>query len=90
MIDGLTGWMDYDRPSLSALQPTDRIAYFEKRIRLVVVTPLRRILETEIHVTQEKSSALLIFGVALCAAIEATGQFLTGGKKAALRALTNS
>ena len=75
-VVALTGWLDYDRDSLGALTDEQRIDYFEKRVHLVVINPLRRILKTEIMV--EGSSAILIFGVALCSAIEATGKFLGG------------
>jgi hypothetical protein len=75
---GLKGWIDYDREKLSTLTPQERITYFEWRVRRVVINPLERILAREILPTAE-SSALLIFGVSLCCAIEATGRFLTGG-----------
>jgi hypothetical protein len=77
-ITQLTGWLDYDRPHLPGLAPDERIAYFEKRVNLVGVRPLERILATEILVPD--SSALLIYGVAICCIIEATGKFVTGGK----------
>lgn len=79
-VHNLRGWLDYDRQHLPALSPDERIDYFEKRVRLVAINPLRRIHATEIIVHGEDSSALLIFGVSLCCAIEATGKFLTGGK----------
>lgn len=79
MIKDLRGWIDYDRDRLPSLSPADRIDYFERRVRLVAVSPLRRILATEIIVQGEDSSALLIFGVSVCCAIEAAGKFLTGG-----------
>jgi hypothetical protein len=79
-VHDLRGWLDYDRQHLPALSPDERIDYFEKRVRLVAVNPLRRILATEIIVEGEESSALLIFGVSLCCAIEAIGKFLTGGQ----------
>lgn len=75
---GLSGWIDYDRDKLPALTGEQRIDYFEWRVRQVVLNPLERILETEI--TPANSSAVLIFGVALCCAIEATGKFITGGR----------
>jgi hypothetical protein len=75
----LTGWVDYDRPQLSSLDAAGRIDYFEKRVRLVVINPLERIVSNEIHVGPD-SSAVLIFGVAICCAIEASGKFLKGGK----------
>lgn len=75
----LRGWIDYERPKLHLLTPPQRIDYFERRVRLVVINPLRRILKTEIIVNGEDSSALLIFGVSICCAIEAAGKFLTGG-----------
>lgn len=77
-IDHLTGWIDYDRPHLGLLSPEERIGYFEKRVTLVAIRPLERILATEILVPD--SSALLIYGVAICCIIEATGKFLTGAK----------
>jgi hypothetical protein len=46
---------------------------------------LERILATEIEPTAE-SSALLIFGVSLCCAVEAAGRFLTGGDEFPLQA----
>lgn len=79
MVQNLRGWLDYDRPSLPLLAPNERIDYFEKRVKFVVVNPLSRILNNEIHVAPD-SSALLIFGVSLCCAIEATGKFLNGGR----------
>lgn len=75
---GLTGWIDYDRPNLKGLPLIDRIDYFERRVRLVLINPLKRILDTEIH-AEKDSSALLIFGVSLSCAIEASGKFLSGG-----------
>ena len=82
----LTRWIDYDRPHLALLSPTDRINYFEKRIRLVALNPLRRILTFEVHPTDtsgnpvENSSALLILGVAICCSIESLGKFLIGSR----------
>jgi len=77
-VEELTGWIDYDRPHLSRLGPGERLDYFERRVRFVAISPLGRLIETEIHVPE--SSALLICGVSLCCAIEATGRFLCGGK----------
>jgi hypothetical protein len=80
----LTGWIDYDRPYLAALTPVDRVSYLEKRTRQVALNPLRRILDTEVSPKDEAgdaiqdSSALLIFGVALCCSIESLGKFLSG------------
>jgi hypothetical protein len=80
LVTPLSGWIDIDRPSLPALTPLERIDYFEKRVRLVLIEPLRRILDTEIHVKGCTSSALLIFGVSVCCAIEASGKFIIGVK----------
>lgn len=82
LLPQLTGWVDYDRPQLSALTPMERVDYLEKRVRLVVIQPLKRILDTEIQPTSD-SSALLIFGVSLCCTIEALGKFLIGGRPGA-------
>jgi hypothetical protein len=79
MLQHLRGWIDYDRPTLHLLQIKERIEYFEKRVRLVVINPLRRILDNEVHIAVD-SSALLVFGVSVCCAIEATGKFLNGGQ----------
>ena len=65
MVQHLSGWLDYDRQSLHMLNWNERISYFEKRVRMVVINPLDRILNNEIHVAPD-SSALLIFGVAIC------------------------
>ena len=78
LLPHLRGWVDYDRSQLPVLNPMERVDYLEKRVRLVVVRPMRRILDTEIEPTTD-SSALLIFGVSLCCAIEALGKFLNGG-----------
>ncbi|MDO8680148.1 MAG: hypothetical protein Q7R30_16625 [Acidobacteriota bacterium] len=75
-VEALKGFLDYDRPHFAGLDAAQRVDYFEKRVRLVVIRPLRRLLDTEIIV--DGSSAILIFGVSLCCAIEATGHFLTG------------
>lgn len=82
----LTGWVDYDRPYLPALERDDRIGYFERRTRRVALNPLRRILQSEILPKDdagneiENSSALLIFGVAICCSIiESMGKFVNGG-----------
>ena len=84
-VPQLRGWIDYERQFLPALKAADRIDYFEKRVRLVAINPLRRILNTEIIVAGEDSSALLIFGLSVCCAIEATGTFLTGQPGNAVR-----
>ena len=81
----LTGWIDYDRPRLAGLKPSERIDYFEKRTRLVAINPLRRILQNEVHPSDDSgsaitdSSALLIFGIAACCSIEYLGKFVSGG-----------
>jgi hypothetical protein len=88
-LTALTGWVDYDRPRLPALGPDERIGYFEKRTRRVALNPLRRILQSEILPKDaagnaiEDSSALLIFGVAVCCSIESLGKFVEGGKSGA-------
>lgn len=76
----MRGWLDYDRSKLRSLTDNERIDYFERRVRLVLLNPLRRLLATEIVVHGEESSALLIFGVSVCCGIEAAGKFLAGGR----------
>ena len=81
----LTGWIDYDRQKLNSLDAKGRIDYFEKRVRMVAITPLRRIVQKEIHPVNEKGqslqdcSALLIYAVAVCCTIESLGRFLNPG-----------
>lgn len=79
MLAGFTGWIDYDRKKLRAEPLETRIEWFDFRVRLVVINPLRLILETQITADPE-SSALLILGVSLCCAIEAMGKFVVGNK----------
>jgi hypothetical protein len=43
MANPLRGWIDYDRPSLPALLPPERIDYFELRVKLVAINLLGRI-----------------------------------------------
>lgn len=77
-VEQLRGRMDYERQFLPTLTEPERIDYFEKRVRLVAISPLRRILDTEIIVDRAASSALLIFGLSVCCAIEAAGKFMLG------------
>jgi hypothetical protein len=74
---GYTGWIDLDRPRLRNAPLPERIDWFEYRVNLVVIQPLAHILDTQITADPD-SSALLIAGVSLCSAIEATGKFITG------------
>lgn len=79
MQQNLTGWLDYDRSTLPQLLPLDRVEYFERRVRRLAINPLGRIVDNEIQVAPD-SSALLVFGVSICCAIEACGKFLLGGR----------
>jgi hypothetical protein len=73
-------WVDYDRPQLPLLTLNERIDYFEKRVRMVLVNPLIRMVKNNEIAGQPDSSALLILAVSLCCGIEATGKFLSGGR----------
>lgn len=78
----LTGWIDKDRPLLPALDADERVDYFEKRVRQVVINPVERLLgplRQEID-GRPDSSALLVVGVAICCSIEAAGKFVTGSR----------
>lgn len=85
----LTGWVDYDRKYFPAMSLDERIELFEYRVRLVVLNPLRKILATQI-LGDAKSSALLIAGVSLLSAIEATGKFITGVEDGAGKPIPNN
>lgn len=74
---GFTGWIDEDRETLRTAPLSTWIEWFDYRVHLVVINPLTHILATQIT-ADEDSSALLIAGVSLCSAIEATGKFITG------------
>ena len=89
MRAGLTGWVDYDRSTLVSLPLDERIEWFNYRVRLVVINPLKKILETQILGSQD-SSALLIAGVSLLSAIDATGMFITGIKDSAGKKVQNN
>lgn len=78
---GLSGWVDIDRDRLRTEPLPVRIDWFEYRVHLVVINPLGHILETQITADPD-SSALLIAGISLCSAVEATGKFITGTKNA--------
>lgn len=75
----LTGWIDYDRHLLPALSPAERVSYFEKRVRLVLLNPVDHLLNhSDEAIGRKDSSALLMVGVSICCAIEATGRFFKG------------
>ena len=86
---GYTGWIDLDRPQLTKATLPERIDWFEYRVNLVVIRPLAHVLDTQITADPD-SSALLIAGVSLCSAIEATGKFITGTQTAASKPIPNS
>jgi hypothetical protein len=76
----LTYWLDIDQPHLPGLSLAERINYFEGRVRLVLITPLDRLIETDEFLGKEDSTALLIAGAAICHGIEAIGRFLLNGR----------
>ena len=80
-LSELKGWLDYDRPDLPYLTQDERILYFEERVNMVLLRPLDHMLnKTNVVMGRDDSSALLIFTVAICSALEATGKFLEGGR----------
>ena len=81
---GLTGWIDQDRSHLRTQPLPVWIDWFEYRVRLVVINPLAHILDTQITADPD-SSALLIYGVSICCAIEAMGKFIVGNVNHDLR-----
>jgi hypothetical protein len=68
VVEHLRGWVDYDRPDLPALQGLECVDYFEKRVDHAAVAPLKRLMDHEILLAD--SSALLVYGVAICCAAE--------------------
>jgi hypothetical protein len=85
---GFTGWIDEDRDRLRRKPLPVWIDWFEYRVHLVSINPLRHILDTQITADPD-SSALLIAGVSLCSTIEATGKFIAGIEDAAGKTIGN-
>lgn len=79
MRHGYRGFIDYDRNRLRTAPPSERLDWFEDRVLLVVINPLKDILESQVTARAD-SSALLIGGVSLLAAMEAAGRFVIGDK----------
>jgi len=73
----LTYWIDYDKPLLSELTKNQKVVYFEKRLKMVVLIPVH-----ELHVSfikrKKHSSTLLCFATCICCAIGTLGRFLSG------------
>jgi len=86
---GYTGWIHLDRLRLTKATLPERIDWFEYRVNLVAISPLAHILDTQITADPD-SSALLIAGVSLCSAIEATGKFITGTQTPAGKPIPNN
>ena len=81
LLSELRGWLDYDRPDLPHLTKDEQVLYFEKCVNMVLLRPLDHMLnQTDVVMGRDDSSALLIFTVAICSAIEATGKFLGGDR----------
>ncbi|MFI4922594.1 MAG: hypothetical protein ACHP6J_02640 [Burkholderiales bacterium] len=72
----LKGWIDYERKYLPSLTVDQRIDYFEKRLKLVLLVPLEHMYRDLMK--DKRSSPLLCFSTCICCAIEALGKFLTG------------
>ena len=70
-------WIDYDRKDLPSLSAAQRIDYFEKRLKRVLLVPLEQI-HRDLLKGKKRSSPLLCFSTCICCAIEALGKFLTG------------
>jgi len=75
----LTGWADYDRPQLGAqvLTKSQEIIYFKKRIRMILLLPLKE-MHTSLMKRKKRSSTVVCFGTCICCSIEALGKFHTG------------
>lgn len=78
-----TYWTDYDSTRLGQVAEADQqevwTRWLQERINRNVLVPLKRIKEDDIEpVGQENYSALLIYSVSICCAIEAMGKYLTG------------
>jgi hypothetical protein len=73
----LTHWVDYDRPLLPSLTKNQQIIYLEKRLKKVVLIPIRE-LYASLMKDKKRSSTVLCFGTCVCCSIEALGKFYTG------------
>lgn len=73
----LKGWVDYDRPFLSQLTYKQKITWFQRRLNLTLIKPLKYVYRGVSRSSQQ--SALLILATTICCAIEAMGKFYSGG-----------
>jgi hypothetical protein len=75
----LTGFVDYDRPLLKSqiLTKSQEIIYFKKRIRMILLLPLRE-MYISLMKKKKRSTTVVCFGTCICCSIEALGKFHTG------------
>ncbi len=73
----LKGWVDNERNILPHLSTKQKIQYFEKRLKRVLLLPLKDIY-SDFKKEKKHSSTLLCLGTVICCAIEALGKFYTG------------
>jgi hypothetical protein len=73
---GLSGWVDYDRDFLPALDEIERIDYFEERVRRVFIVPIKELYART--AAEANYSSMLIVGMTACCGIEALGRFSLG------------
>ena len=80
-----TFWTDYDGNALNTVpQPQQQQVWadwLEERVNRTVLAPLRKIKDEDIQPAGVSSSALLVFSVSICCAIEAMGKYLCGATK---------
>ena len=75
----LTGWIDIDRAQLPKLTYHQKVLYFDKRLRMVLIKPLIDVFNGISNAPTQ--SSLLIFATSVCCAIKALGKFKEGLSK---------
>lgn len=71
---------EYDKAKLPSLTFEGRVAWFEKRVELVLINPLKVLADDSFRnsIKNKNGNILLCFGTLICGGIEALGGFLKG------------
>ena len=81
----LTGWIDYDRAQLPKLTYHQKVLYFDKRLRMVLIKPLIDVFNGVSKAP--KQSSLLIFATSVCKKNRGAREILTFGSGGRIRKL---
>lgn len=75
-----TLFADYDKLKLPGLSYSGRVTWFENRVKLILLEPLKRIVAKTLQsrLNTKKCTVMLGFTTLICSGIEALGGFLEG------------